>query len=276
MPKRKLTLEILETIELCAADKYALDQIWEEADIVRPLMKDLQVIEAIEKGRVEWFIQIAATDGDLDAFIHYSGKTLDEVNEMFQIHKVAIETKKAEFKVKKQRKRKKQAENSKQALDAAARSGFNVFLQHDPRAQKKINSWDIGDEISKVAKDLQKGNTSSLLEVLVGNITQLHLFNGVLAMNLSGDENITVDKMNKLSNMQFKLMQEERKSIMAINEIINPKRTTFIKEANQHNHLHQNSEKKDENENELQKSKQLKEPESFTEAEVINIKERVK
>lgn len=40
---------------------------------------------------------------------------------------------------------------------------------------------------------------------------------------------------------------------MAINEISNPKRTTFIKEANQHNHLHQNLEKKYENENELQK-----------------------
>ena len=39
-------------------------------------------------------------------------------------------------------------------------------------------------------------------------------------------------------------MQETRKSIMAINEITNPKRTTFIKEVNQDNYLHQNSEKK--------------------------------
>jgi hypothetical protein len=71
-------------------------------------------------------------------------------------------------------------------------------------------------------------------------------------------------------------MQETRKSIMVINEITNPKRTTFIKEANQHNHLHQNLEKKDENENELQKPGQLQEPETFTEVEVIPIKEKLK
>ena len=276
MAKRKLTPEILEIIEICAADEYALDEIREEADIVRPLMKDPQVIEAIEKGRTEWLIEIVATDGNIDSFIHYSEKTLDEVNEMFEIHKVAIEIKKAKLKTEKQRARAKKAENSAQTLDAAGRSGFNVYLQHDPRAQKKIDSWDIGDEISKVVKDLQKGDTSSLLEILVGNITQLHLFNGILAMNLSGNENITVDNLNKLSNMQFKLMQEERKSIMAINEITNPKRTTFIKEANQHNHLHQNSEKKDESENELQKLEQTKEPTEFTEAEVLPIKEKKK
>ena len=57
---------------------------------------------------------------------------------------------------------------------------------------------------------------------------------------------------------------------MAINEITNPKRTTFIKEANQHNHLHQNSEKKDESENE----KQIAHKE-VTDAEVCEVKEPV-
>ena len=277
MPKRKLTPEILETIELCASDEYILDEICEEADIAKALMEDPQVLEAIEKGRVKWFIEIAATDGDIDPFIDYSGKTLDEVNAMFETHKAAIELRKAELKAEKQKVRKMQAKNSAQTLDAAGVSGHNVYLQHDPRSQKNIDTWDLADEISKVVKDLKKGDTTSLLGILVGNITQLHIFNGVLAMNLSSDENMTVDKMNKLSNMQFKLMQEERKSIAAINEIINPKRAVFIKEANQH--IHQNeklSEKKDENDNELQKPEQLKEPESFTEAEVINIKEQIK
>jgi hypothetical protein len=68
--------------------------------------------------------------------------------------------------------------------------------------------------------------------------------------------------------MQIKVMQETRKSIMAINEITNPKRTTFIKEANQHNHLHQNSEKKDENENELENEPRLIEHGETTEVEV--------
>jgi len=76
--------------------------------------------------------------------------------------------------------------------------------------------------------------------------------------------------------MQLKVMQETRKSIMAINEISNPKRTTFIKEANQHNHLLQNLEKKVENENELQKPEQLQETKSFTEAEFASIQEEIK
>ncbi len=92
------------------------------------------------------------------------------------------------------------------------------------------------------------GDTTPLLEILIGNMQQLHLFNGTIAQNFL-DTN-SIDNFNKLSNMQLKVMQETRKSIMAINEITNPKRTTFIKEANQHNHLHQNFEKKDENENE--------------------------
>jgi len=278
MAKRKLTSEILETIELCAADEYTLDEIREEADITRPLMKDPQVIESIEKGRINWLIEIVATDGDMDPFIDFSEYTPNKINEMFEANQEPIKQRRSELKAEKQKVRAKKAEASAHTLDVAGRSGHNVLLQHDPASREKIDAWDIGDEISKVVKDLQKGDNTSLLEIMVGNITQLHTFNGVLAMSLSSDENMTVDKMNKLSNMQFKLMQEERKSIMAINEICNPKRAIFIKEANQH--LHQNSEKlsekKDENKNELQKPEQLKEPEPFTEAEVITMKERVK
>ncbi len=273
MAKRKLTTQILQDIEELAEDEYSLDEIREEADITRPLMKDESVIKAIEKGRIKWLIEIASTDGDIDTFIYYSEKTLDEVSQMFEIHKEAIEERKAEIKAEKNKKRKEQAEYSVQTLNAAGRSGFNVYLQHDPKSRKKVDSWDIGDEISKVVKDIQKGDTTSLLEILVGNITQLHIFNGMLAMNLSGDENLTLDTMNKLSNMQLKVMQETRKSIMAINEICNPKRTTFVKELSQHNHLHQNSkkisEKKDETLNELSRPKEeeIINAHQYTEAE---------
>ncbi len=69
--------------------------------------------------------------------------------------------------------------------------------------------------------------------------------------------------------MQLKVIQETRKSIMAINEITNPKRTTFIKEANQHNHLHQNLEKKDQNKNELSQPQEFIDANEYTEAETI-------
>ena len=186
-------------------------------------------------------IEIVATDGDMDLYMDYSEKTHAEVNKMLEANQEPIRQRRSELKAERQKVRAKKAEASAHTLDTSGRSGFNVLLQHDPATREKLDSWDIGDEISKVVKNLQKGDTTSLLEILVGNITQLHIFNGVLAMSLSAEENIAIDKLNKLSNMQFKLMQEERKSIMAINEICNPKRAVFIKEANQH--LHQNSEK---------------------------------
>jgi len=98
---------------------------------------------------------------------------------------------------------------------------------------------------------------------------QLQLFNSKLTHNLMGDAGKQLDNFNKLSNMQLKVMQETRKSIMSINEITNPKRTTFIKEANQHNHLHQNSEKKDESTNELSQPKEFIDANQYTEAETI-------
>ena len=63
---------------------------------------------------------------------------------------------------------------------------------------------------------------------------------------------------------------------MAINEITNPKRTTFVKEVSQHNHLHQNSEKKDEKQNELQ---QLEEPgkcDNISDVEILHLKDKEK
>ncbi len=40
MAKWKLTPEILELIELCAADEYSLEDIREESDIIKLLMED--------------------------------------------------------------------------------------------------------------------------------------------------------------------------------------------------------------------------------------------
>ena len=134
----------------------------------------------------------------------------------------------------------------------------------------------LRDDIKEMVEKIQDGDTKELLTVLTTNILQLQLFNGTVTQNLMGEAGKQVGNFNKLSNMQLKVMQETRKSIMAINEITNSKRTTFIKEANQHNHLHQNSEKKDESRNELQKPEQIKEPKTLTKAEVIPIKEQTK
>ncbi len=49
--------------------------------------------------------------------------------------------------------------------------------------------------------------------------------------------------MQQFQNLQLKVMGVTRKTIMAVNEVINPKRTTFVKETNQHNHMYQNDKK---------------------------------
>jgi len=72
-------------------------------------------------------------------------------------------------------------------------------------------------------------------------------------------------------------MAETRKNIIAMNEICNPKRTTFIKEANQYNQLNQkNSQKKLKTENELQKPQQLVSSTEVKTEHIMPIKEYVK
>jgi len=269
MAKRKLTPEILELIELCAEDAYTLDEIREEADIIKPLMDNLQVQEAIERGRTKKIIEIVVED-DGDAakdFAESVGITPTEFKMIHEKNIEVIETKKAKIVAHKK-------ERSDARLYTAGVAGANIYLQTPAPDREQLSIKSLADGIADAAKALKEGDTTPLLEILIGNIHQLHLFNGTIAQNLIDSKSI--DNFNKLSNMQLKLMQEERKSIMAINEITNPKRTTFIKEANQHNHLHQNSEKKEETKNELQNPERLEEIETFSEAEITPLKEKEK
>ena len=269
MAKRKLTTEILELIELCAEDACTLDEIREEANITIPLMANLQVQEAIERGRTKKIIEIVIEDDGNAAkdFAESVGITPTEFKQIHEKNIEVIETKKDKIAAHKK-------ERSEARLYTAGVAGANIYFQAPEAAREQLSINALADGITDAAKALKGGDTTPLLEILIGNIQQLHLFNGTIAQNLLDGKSI--DNFNKLSNMQLKLMQEERKSIMAINEIINPKRTTFIKEANQHNHLHQNSEKKDENKNELQKPERLEEIETFSEAEIIPLKEKGK
>ncbi|GIU00544.1 hypothetical protein TSL6_10500 [Sulfurovum sp. TSL6] len=167
--------------------------------------------------------------------------------------------------------RRKDAEElaTKQFSSPMHRGMVNI-LEQNGKDMPPISQQVLHDDIVKIINEVQSGDSKALLTMLTTNIMQLQLFNGTVTRNLMGEAGKQLDNFTKLSNMQLKVMQETRKSIMAINEITNPKRTTFIKEANQHNHLHQNSEKKDENENE--KRIEYKE---VTEAEVYEAKETV-
>lgn len=110
----------------------------------------------------------------------------------------------------------------------------------------------------------------------MSNNLQLQTFNQTVTNNLTSGAGKQLDNYEILSKMQIRAMNERRKNILAINEICNPKRITFIKEANQHNHLHQKaSEKKAENENELQKTEQIEALTVIEDVEIIPLKDKV-
>ncbi len=64
--------------------------------------------------------------------------------------------------------------------------------------------------------------------------------------------------------MQIKIMAETRKNIIAMDNIANPKKATFVKEATQNNFIQENSEKKSLPQNEKQ----------IEEVEVIALEEK--
>jgi hypothetical protein len=273
MAKRKLTPEILELIEMCASEEYTFDEVREEADIIRPLMLDQKVIAAIERGRSKWFIELVSTDGDMDTFIYYSNITYAEIEKMFELHKEAIKLRKAELKIEEQQREDEKIVKAKHRLSPLSVGESNIYLQEGEENRQNIDRQTLKEELELSAKRMQNGDTSLLIEILTYNIMQLHHFNGQDTGNLAGDLGKQLSTFEKLSNMQLKVMQETRKSIMAINEITNPKRTTFIKKAEQHNHLHQNSEKKDKNENELQKLGEAAKCDTISDTEILSSEE---
>ena len=108
------------------------------------------------------------------------------------------------------------------------------------------------------------------------DLMQMELFNGQITGKISSNGGKRFQTYEALSKMQMKILQESRKTVMCINEIVNPKRTTFVKNAEQHNYIHQNSEKKEESENEKQKHVQLEQSDEIPEAEVVPLQEKVK
>mgnify|MGYP005989313407 CR=1 FL=1 len=154
-------------------------------------------------------------------------------------------------------------------------SGMVNILNQNPNKDTPLSQKVLVDDIKSMVDKLKDADTSDLITMLTTNILQLQVFNSTVTSNIMGDAGKQIVNFDRLGNMQIKLMQETRKSIMAINEIVNPKRTTFIKEASQHNHLHQDSSKKTEKENELQNETKLISDNKNDEVEVLLKKEKV-
>ena len=266
--KTAITDELLHNIQYFAEDQYTLEDMFDELNMSKKLIKDERVLQAYEKGLIKLYISMAssgASDDDIidDDLISSEQCTLWREQYSDRINQGLLEKEDEEKRATKQ-------------FSCLMHSGMLNILEQNGKDMPPVSQQVLHDDIQKMVHEIQSGDTTSLITMLTTNIMQLQLFNGTVTCNLMGNAGKKIDNFNKLSNMQLKVMQETRKSIMSINEITNPKRTTFIKEANQHNHLHQNSEKKDENDNELQKPKQIEESKIITEAEIIPIKEKVK
>ena len=236
MSRYKLTDEMLQDIEYYADDQYTLEDIFNELNISKKLMKDERVLQAFEKGLIKLYISMAS-----------SGLSDDEIidDDLISAEQCTLWREQYGDEIKKGLQKKDDDEKlaTRQFSNPIA-SGMVNILEQNGKDMPHISQQVLHDDIEKMVDKIQSGDTKALLTILTTNILQLQLFNGTVTHNLMGEAGKQVDNFNKLSNMQLKVMQETRKSIMAINEITNPKRTTFVKEANQHNHLQQNSEKK--------------------------------
>ena len=268
MSRYKLTDEILDDIEYYAEDQYTLEDMFDELNISKKLMKDERVLQAFEKGLIKLYISMAS-----------SGASDDEIidDELISAEQCTLWRERYSDEIKKGlQKKEDEEEQATRQFSNPLHSGMINIMAQNGKDMPPISQQVLHDDIKKMVDKIQSGDTKALLTMLTTNILQLQLFNGTVTQNLMGDAGKQVDNFNKLSNIQLKVMQETRKSIMAINEITNPKRATFIKKAEQHNHLHQNSEKKDDNSNELKNEAKLIEYDEVTEAEIMPIKEKVK
>jgi len=250
MGRYKITTEILEDVAYYAEDEYQLEELFDELNISKRLLKDENILNAYEYGRGKLFIQKLATHTpikdvmeDMDMSEEQSWQWRDKYSDLIQEARNKIQNEK---------------KNATKQFSDPLYSGVINILEQNPRKTTGISHEVLKEDIKKIVESAKNGDTTELLTMLTTNILQLQLFNGTITNNIMGEPGKQLPNFERLANMQIKVMQETRKSIMAINEITNPKRTTFIKEANQHNHLHQNSQEKVENKNELQK--QLAEP----------------
>ncbi|WP_415405720.1 hypothetical protein ACLHDG_08110 [Sulfurovum sp. CS9] len=268
MAKRKLTYEILQDIENWAEDQYTLEDMFDELNISKKLMKDERVLQAFEKGLIKLYISMASSGmSDVDIVDDFE----ININQCALWHeKYSDEIKQAKQKIADDKKL-----ATRQFSDPLISGLVNIMTQNGTSAEA-ISQKVLHDDIEKIIEKTKAGDTETLITILTTNIMQLQLFNGRVAGNLMGEAGKQLNNFEKLSNMQLKVMQETRKSIMAINEITNPKRATFIKKAEQHNHLHQNSEKKEENENELQKLEEAEKFDSISDAEILPLKDKTK
>ena len=148
----------------------------------------------------------------------------------------------------------------------------NLIAQQRPYPKDDFSAQQMSDDIKAMVKKMKTGDTTDILTVLTTNLMQVQSFNGRVTTNV-GKEDLSFKNWELLSKMQMRLIQEARKTTMALNEICNPKRAMFIKNATQNNNLI--SEKKSASKNELSQpiEEEIIDAYQYTETAEVTIRE---
>ncbi len=248
-----------------AVSGFSIQEVLIELELPSELEDDAQVQEAFESGLIHIFLQ-EKINGTLDEHIIDSHHiTQSQCSEWAIKHDETIRLQRLQIS---QDTRDKVKQHSSTLL-----AGINGIVSQDNTligyASKEALVEDIGDMVER----LKSGNTDDLLAILATQAVQLQMLNTKVTKTISNTNSYEI--MSKFQNIQLKTMNETRKTVTAINEIVNPKKTTFIKEASQNNFLHQETSKKIENENELFQLNQKESTDAYqyTEAETVTVGE---
>ncbi len=263
----QITKEILKSISDYAYERHLLDDVLELLNIPKSLEKDEQILRAFTRGQIKHYINISSGGFSDEQIVKYSPITKEKCEAWSIKYKNKILDKKMHnTKVKTQ-----------EITNVLSNGVTNIVEQRGDKKNKNVSTEVMEDAVKAMVEKMQNGDTSDMLNILVTNTLQLQELNNTVTKNITGTSGEKIEGFEVLSKIQLKAMAETRKNMMAINEICNPRRTTFIKQANQYNQLSQeNSQKKLNSKNELQKTKELSAPEETVEAEMKLIKECIK
>jgi len=253
--------EIYGMISDMAIEGYSLDEILEENNLPLELKDNPEVIESFESGLIYTYIK-KKVEGIFDEEIIIETEiTQRQCDEWSIIHEETISLRRLEVS-------EEIRQTTKQVSDPSVSGMRNIVMQdlslNNPQSNKVLS-----EDVKGIVERLKNGDIEDLLNILVTQTLQLQALNHKITKTVMNSDRY--DIMSKFENIQLKTIGETRKTVMAINEICNPKRAVFVKEANQHNHIHaSNSEKKLENGNKL--SQPLEEgsyADQYTEAETV-------
>ena len=254
---KNITPKQLKEIENNAENEFELSEIFENLSIKKSeLTKEekLKIERAFQKGRKKLYFDY------LDK--GYSDAEFMEHFEVTEPELKAFAKDYGNYLIKKEKKLVKKGKKLSDLISSPKLIG-SANISSTFRVSGETPYFDIiSENVEKMVSNIINGDKKDLITVLSAQTLQLQTINNQVAS--IGKKETTLNDFEKLAQMQLKIMAETRKNIIAIDNIANPKKATFVKEATQNNFIQENSEKKSLPQNEKQ----------IEEVEVIALEEK--